>query len=180
MPYAPRDEIERFRQICEAIGEALAPAGFGIVGCAPHVERVLASQLAKAGLHRVRPNAPFSSAGLPENRLYAEDRVRFVERAQAAVFVGGSSGTLQEFRLCVSHQIVPLIPVAGAGGAGAELAQRLLKDTSEFWKHAVDKRHVGVLASPDETPSAYAAAVLAVLAPSGASSGPSWWQFWKK
>jgi hypothetical protein len=64
--------------------------------------------------------------------------------------------------------------VAGAGGAGAELARRLLTNTAEFWKSPVDKQQVGVLASLGETPSAYAGAVLAVLTPCGTSSGRSW------
>ena len=163
MPYVDRKEIDRFRGICEAIGEMLGREGFGIVGCPPHVERVLASQCAKIGLLRVNPTACFSTAGLPDNRLYAQDRIRFIRRASVAVFIGGSDGTLQEYRQCKEHGTDPLIPVSGAGGAGAELARRLSLDPTDFWSCQVDQSAISVLCSPDQDPAVYANAILSIL-----------------
>ncbi|MBM3236713.1 hypothetical protein FJZ31_10510 [Candidatus Poribacteria bacterium] len=163
MPNQPSDEIDRFCQICEAIGKALAGGNYGLVGCPPHWERVLASQHAKKGLHSVKPNAPFSTEGLPENRLFAEDRIRFVKVANAAVFIGGSSGTMEEFELCRSYHVKPLIPVAGAGGTGAKLAKQLLYNPKEFCDYEIDEKTIATLTSTDEEPERYAQAVVSML-----------------
>jgi hypothetical protein len=162
-PGADAWELDRFREICGAIGEMLAMHGYGIVGCPPHVERVLASQSARIGLHRINPTAVFSAAGLPENRLYAQDRIRLVNRASAAIFIGGSQGTLEEYETCRRHHVEPLVPVAGARGAGAELAARLRLNNADFWSKHVDPAVSSILWGLDREPAAYADAVLAVL-----------------
>lgn len=159
---APTGEVSRFRDICRQIGAALAGEGYGVVGCPPHPSRVLAAQEARKALREITADAPFETGGV-QFPLNAGERTRFVRLARAGVFVGGSSGTRQEFGLCKQYGVKPLIPVAGAGGAGHALAQELVEDQTAFWDVAIGKDVVACLASPDETPEAYANAVLDVL-----------------
>lgn len=159
---APSGEVDRFREICRHIGAALAGEGYAIVGCPSHPSRVLAAQEARKALQEITADAPFETGGV-QFPLDAQERSRFVGLARAGVFVGGSSGTRQEFGLCKEYGVKPLIPVAGAGGAGHSLAQELAADQAAFWDVKIEEQVVACLASPDQPPEAYADAVLHVL-----------------
>jgi len=166
---APSGEVARFREVCRQIGVALAGEGYGIVGCPSHPSRVLAAQEARQALQEITADAPFETGGV-RFPLDAQERSRFVRLARAGVFVGGSSGTRQEFGLCQEYGVRPLIPVAGAGGAGHSLAQQLAEDQAAFWDVTIEEKVVQCLADPDQTPEAYADAVLRVLRAHGCGS----------
>jgi len=162
-----RREIDRFLQIAEAIGRALALPNVGLLGCAPHSERVLASEAARVGFRSVDPTAAVSTGTSSVDKFYHDDRINLARKANAAVFVGGSSGTLEEYDLCRSRHVSPLIPVAGAGGGGATLARRAVNAQDQFWKNPVDAQTLSILASADASPEQYAEAVVRVLTMSG-------------
>ena len=70
--------------------------------------------------------------------LDQKERERFAALASAAVFVGGSSGTLKEYKICVSAKIKPLIPVGYAGGTGEKLAADMIKNPSAYFNQNVN------------------------------------------
>lgn len=131
------NEIERFRRVCRSIGRTIGRLGFGIVGCKPHFSRVLASEQAIIGLHDIDPSLPTTTARMAFP-LDQKERERFAALASAAVFVGGSSGTLKEYKICVSAKIKPLIPVGYAGGTGEKLAADMIKNPSAYFNQNVN------------------------------------------
>jgi|GEM_PF-2885117 len=170
-PDAPRHEIERLRQVSEEIGKVLALPSIELLGAAEHGERVLASQSAKRGLHSANPHASFSTGTSSVDRFTHEDRLGLAASANGAIFIGGSSGTLEEYQICRAHHASPLIPIAAAGGTGATLAQRALIAPDEFWAASVDPTTATLLACPDASPDRYAKAVVDVLRASGVIQG---------
>lgn len=182
MPGISQKEIERFSMISQAVGKALAIENIpniGLLGCAPHSERVLASQEAKRGFHSVNPEAPFSTGTSYNNKFYHDDRLNLISEANAAVFIGGSSGTIEECELCIRQGIRPLIPVAGAGGAGLTLSKRAVNNAENFWGTSIKEQIVSVLISEDSSPEDYGCAVYAVFASAGIITKKKRWQFWK-
>lgn len=162
LPSDPPDQIARFCEICEQIGELLAELGCGIIGCPPHPERVLASQSAMRGLKRVNPDAPTFTANV-RFPLNAAERSRFVQFASAGIFVGGTGGTLQEFELLHQAGIKPLIPVSGAGGTGAVLARQMLGGTNPFVSAKLGRGEIETLANPSQSPQQYVDAIRKIL-----------------
>ena len=182
----PRAQVTRFLQICTEIGRALARYGYGVVGCEPDPSgsRLIAAQIAQEALHSANPKSVFTSGGMQflnlDNGMYLPDREKFLCLASGAIFIGGGSGTREEFEWCKANSVRPLIPVAGAGGAGAELAQHLHRTNPEaIWDSGFDQSELSELANPDLPAEAYAAAVIRVLLPPKFyKQTKAWWKFW--
>lgn len=157
-----KQRMDRFSAICESIGEAIGREGLGIAGCAPHFSRVLASQEASRGLLRANPKATFTTEGM-RFPLNDDERLKFIQRVCAGVFVAGTEGTRREFELCKKTGICPLIPIAGAGGTGAQLARELLSFPSRFLKQQTAASVLNILNEPDASPNDYAGACIQII-----------------
>ena len=155
-------EIKRFSEIGYGIGETIAKLRYGIVGCPPHPSRVLASVEAIAGLYKTAPDAPVSHANVkfPLSKL---DQLRFASLASAAVFIGGSEGTFEEFTICQQLGIKPLIPIAGADGTGKILAKKLFTSPQSYFDVKISPEIIKVLVNPDLGISEYKYAVEQIL-----------------
>lgn len=114
------------------------------------------------GLYQVAPDAPVSHANVSFPLDY-EARQHFAALASAGVFVGGGSGTLEEFEISQQLEIKPLIPVAGAGGAGEYLANEMRAHPEMFFRVPIENGVKNVLAASVGSAVDYQRAVENVL-----------------